>query len=132
MKYRNNPLNIRYTSSNQWNGLCGSSNGFCEFQSLGYGLRAAIIIINSYKSLYNIDTIEDIIYKWAPPSENNSSGYVSFVCDQMNCCKSQKINVFKPITLFELFKAMCKMESNFYLSISEFDLAYSYFIKTLL
>lgn len=79
MKYKNNPLNIRMSGS-KWVGLTGSKNGFCEFSNLDYGVRAACYLIMRTYRRYGITSIRDIIARWAPPSENPTAGYISFVC----------------------------------------------------
>lgn len=75
---RKNPLNIRYSPRNKWKGQIGNSHGFCSFISMEYGLRAGIVLIRSYiRRGYN--TINSIISRWAPPSENNTESYINFV-----------------------------------------------------
>lgn len=75
---RNNPLNIRYNPLNNWFGQSGQSNGFVEFTSLFYGQRAALkLLINYYRNGYR--TVEDIITRFAPPSENPTSDYINFI-----------------------------------------------------
>ena len=82
MKYKNNPLNIRYNKSNSWLGLTGSNNGFCEFDSLFHGFRAALIILKRYRQ-YGKVSVTDIISRWAPKSDNNNTeAYINFVCDK--------------------------------------------------
>lgn len=82
--YRNhNPLNIR--KGQQWLGLTqGKDQDFCSFSSPEYGYRAAWIIMHTYyRKGYN--TIEKIISRWAPRTENNTEAYVKFVCHEANC-----------------------------------------------
>lgn len=81
----NNPFNIRHNGQNHWLGLNGSTCGFCNFDSLDYGIRAAcILIMKSYRKK-NILTISEIIHRFAPPSENNTDKYVDFVCSKLGC-----------------------------------------------
>lgn len=83
MKYKNNPLNIRYRECNNWQGQLSPKKGFCEFKSLYYGYRAAVILLNRYKK-NGVCTVRQIVSRWAPPSENNTDNYVSFVVSWMN------------------------------------------------
>lgn len=74
----NNPLNIRYNPSNKWRGAEGVEKGFVTFKNMAYGFRAAFIILTNYiKNGHN--TLESIIRRWAPPSENNTEKYIQFV-----------------------------------------------------
>jgi len=78
-KYKNNPLNIRYSGFNRWQGLEGERNGFCEFSELSYGIRAAaIILMRSYRK-QGIDKMRSLVRRWAPPSENPTEKYLEFV-----------------------------------------------------
>lgn len=78
---RNNPLNIRFNSENNWLGQVGNQGGFVVFQSRYYGMRAAYrLILNYIKG--DCGTLEDIIYRFAPPSENPTGKYLTYVVDK--------------------------------------------------
>lgn len=84
MKYKNNPLNIRYFRLNNWKGQSGHKNGFCEFVSLDFGIRAAgYILMRSYRKR-GVKTYSEIINAWAPPFENNTDSYLNFVLKEVN------------------------------------------------
>ena len=81
----NNPLNIRKVKGQHWQGEAlpqrGSGEGaFVQFESIEYGLRAAFCILRTYSVKYHAVCIEDIITRWAPPSENNTESYIATVC----------------------------------------------------
>lgn len=80
--YRNNnPLNIRISNNNAWQGKIGNNTdgAFEQFVSPQYGYRAASRLITNYiKSGRN--TVSSIISKWAPSNENNTNGYINRVC----------------------------------------------------
>lgn len=79
---RNNPLNIRYSELNKWQGLIGNENGFCKFETLGYGFRAAFVLLrNYYRGGHR--SIRQIITRWAPPIENPTENYIEFVSNKM-------------------------------------------------
>ena len=77
----NNPLNIRRTKS-RWIGMKAevTDQAFCEFTSLAYGFRAAFVLLRQYYVKYQLVTIDQIIHRWAPPSENYTAVYVKNVC----------------------------------------------------
>ena len=79
---RNNPFNIRYNGTSKWQGLNESdpsTRGFCNFISLDYGVRAALyLLIYSYRKK-GIATIEQIIKRFAPITENDTEAYIKFV-----------------------------------------------------
>ena len=83
----NNPLNIRKVPGQRWKGeilpsIQGGDGGgsFVQFSSVEYGLRAAFCILETYRRKYKAVCIEDIINRWAPPSENDTRKYVETVC----------------------------------------------------
>ena len=79
--YRNNnPLNVRKNAANAWKGkvVPGTDSAFEQFITMAYGYRCALYLLRKYISQGN-NTIRKIISKWAPPSENNTSGYINHV-----------------------------------------------------
>lgn len=81
----NNPLNIRYSSSNNWRGKVLSElktdTDFEEFSDMSFGFLAAFNLIgNTYIHRYHLTTPTEIINRWAPPTENNTEGYIRSVC----------------------------------------------------
>lgn len=80
MKIKNNPFNIRYNAANRWKGLVGNYKGFCEFEDIKFSVRAAAhLLMWSYRKS-GCFTYLDIINRWAPPSENDTSSYLMFIC----------------------------------------------------
>ena len=45
-----------------------------------YGIRAAFCILRTYRTKYQTVCIEDIITRWAPPTENDTRKYISDLC----------------------------------------------------
>lgn len=83
----NNPLNIRFSEVNEWQGIIGrdkEKGGMCVFATMYQGIRAAMLLINTYQRKYNKRTIREIISRWAPPQDkNNTEAYIKRVCDYM-------------------------------------------------
>ena len=75
----NNPFNLRYNSLNRWKGMIGENKGFCVFECMDYGIRAGIITLRTYINKYHLTDVESIIKRFAPPSENITSNYISYV-----------------------------------------------------
>ena len=77
-----NPLNIRRVAGTRWKGQRAeqTDRSFVQFESLEYGIRAAFCILETYRRKYKAVCIEDIINRWAPPSENDTRKYVETVC----------------------------------------------------
>ena len=88
-----NPLNIERSSA-KWYGLVAQSREprFCEFHTLEYGWRAAIINIAVTYRKRGWNTIRSIIEHWAPYPENDTAGYIDFVSSIIE--KNTNIPVF--------------------------------------
>lgn len=80
----NNFGNLRITKD-KWQGLREEQTDpeFFQFKSPKWGYRALIRTLQNYRKLHNCRTISDFINRWAPPCENNTSGYISRVCSEM-------------------------------------------------
>ena len=79
----NNPLNIRRVKGTFWKGEVVSpirDKEFVEFCSLEHGIRAAFCILDTYRKKHHAVCIEDIIARWAPPTENDTPTYIRNVC----------------------------------------------------
>jgi len=73
----NNPGNIRYNPA--YKGCIGDSKGFCKFSTMGFGYRALLVTLTTYYTKYGLSTIRGIIYRYAPPTENNTESYINLV-----------------------------------------------------
>lgn len=80
----NNPGNIR-NSSTVWLGeiIPSKDKSFKQFKSMAYGYRALIKLLQNYRKLYNLKTVAELIKRWAPENENNTAGYITRVCKEM-------------------------------------------------
>lgn len=108
----NNPLNIRYTALNKWKGLVGSEKGFCVFDTMEYGLRAGIITLRTYIKKHHLTSVEAIIKRFAPSSENNTSAYISYVSGVLCAARCNPDIIFYKSDSFNLMvAAMCTYES---------------------
>lgn len=78
----NNPGNIRI-SNQSWVGKIEPSSDaeFEQFDTPEHGIRAmAKIILTYYHN--GINTIDGVVTKWAPPSENPTAAYIENVCSR--------------------------------------------------
>lgn len=110
--YRNkNPGNIRYNAANKWQGQVGKDDkGFCQFESDFYGLRAMARLLLNYEK-QGARTVADIINKYAPDSENDTSAYVISVSSALNVEPNGLVMVAP--RLRELIAAIVKHENGF-------------------
>lgn len=120
--HNNNPLNLRISSANNWKGeLSVNTDGaFEQFETAAWGFRAAAKTIITYQTKYGLDTINDIIYRFAPPTENNTDNYVAFVSSKLGIDPNQPIDVKSNKQLLaELVHTMSIMEVGYHYSYEE-------------
>lgn len=87
----NNPLNIKWSSLNNWNGQTGKdAAGFSIFDKPENGIRAAARILDNYAKR-GIYTLGDIVKTWAPASENDVESYVKHVEQGVGKSRTAKI-----------------------------------------
>lgn len=98
----NNPLNIRI--GNSWQGEVENPTDkkFEQFTQMEYGLRAGFYLLRRYISRYHLNTISDIIKRWAPTNENNTENYIKRVSLEVG------LSPYEPIR-FEDKETMCKI-----------------------
>lgn len=99
----NNPGNLEYSKTNPWVGQTGDDGRFAKFETPEHGIRALGRNLLSYQR-QGIDTVSDIINRWAPPSDNNNTdAYIKAVCAQLGVTADQQLDASNPDTL----KALC-------------------------
>ncbi|WP_404402991.1 virion protein [Idiomarina seosinensis] len=73
----NNPGNLRGSDAFKWQGEMGRDNkDFVVFDTPENGLRALARILQTYRNRYGLNTIEGVLSRYAPPSENNTESYI--------------------------------------------------------
>lgn len=111
--YRNNnPLNIRISSSKWLGEVENNTDGvFEQFVAMEYGYRAALKLIRNYINNYNLHTVAEIINRWAPTNENNTSGYISRVCNTTGWVPGKTIDPNNMQDMCDLAYAMAIVEN---------------------
>lgn len=121
----NNPFNIRRNINNDWVGKVNDNTGpFEQFISMKYGIRAGLKLLINYYNNYELNTIEKIITKFAPPTENDTEGYIKFVCAKTGYAHDQVIDLNNKTTLLSVAKQILKMESNINATNDQLNAAY--------
>lgn len=99
----NNPGNLEYSKTNPWVGQTGDDGRFAKFETPEHGIRALGRNLMSYQR-QGIDTVSEIINRWAPPTDNNdTTAYIKAVCEQLGVSADEPLDSSNPDTL----KALC-------------------------
>lgn len=107
----NNPLNIRV--GNSWQGEVEKPTDmqFEQFKEMRWGCRAAFKLLKRYIERYGCNTVEKIIRRWAPASENNTEWYIKTVCSMMNSPRNLPFKFEDQCTMCLLVQAMAYVEN---------------------
>lgn len=109
----NNPGNIRHGEN--WQGLNPNSRSidaaFCVFNTPVAGIRALAKVLINYKKLYGLNTVRQIISRYAPPNENQTTAYVQSVARQLGVLPDVVIDIEERGVLTVFIKAVIRMEN---------------------
>lgn len=115
-----NPGNIDRRPGVQWQGMAAdqsSDSRFVVFQSAIWGIRALARVLTTYQDSRRaadgsrIDTVREIIHRWAPPGENQTTAYVDQVAKRMGLDPDARINVHDYGTMLDLVTAIITHEN---------------------
>jgi hypothetical protein len=81
----NNPGNIRHVKNTTWQGQSPTQtdDAFVQFLEPKWGIRAMARILKNY-FLNGTNTVQKVISRWAPATENNTNAYVAAVAKEIN------------------------------------------------
>jgi len=108
----NNPGNLR-RSKDPWQGLAEKQTDeeYFVFDSPIYGIRALARTLIAYQDEHNLRTIDQIINRWAPSSENNTEAYIKDVCEDTGLAADKPLNMHIYSDLRPLVCAIIKHEN---------------------
>ena len=90
---------------------------FTTFDTARHGIRALCKILLTYHRHRRaadgsqIDTVQEIVDRWAPPIENDTDAYAAQVRDALDVERDQVINPEDPTTLMRLAAAIIRHEN---------------------
>lgn len=108
----NNPTNIRI-SPTAWKGkLAKNTDGsFEQFDRVENGIRAGAKIICNYYRLYGLQTVAQIVARWAPSTENDTRAYIDDVANRLGVGANDAIDLFSTTILAQLVSAIIHHEN---------------------
>lgn len=104
----NVPLGIR---NNNPGNLRNADGSFMQFRTPEEGLQALHNNLIAYGTKHGINTVEGVISRWAPPTENNTAAYIKFVQQATGLQPGQQINLQDPATRDLLAAAITRFEN---------------------
>lgn len=114
----NNPGNIE--RGDPWQGLAEvqKHSRFCTFETPVWGLRAIARTLITYydnrdaKDGSKIDTVAEIIARWAPPEDRNPTDkYAAFVAAEAGVGVKERLSVYDHATMMGIVKGIVAFEN---------------------
>ena len=108
----NNPGNIRL-SKTSWLGQkpAQGDHDFVEFDTPLHGLRALMKLLLTYQLKYGLDTVQSILYRYAPPHENATDQYIFDVAKRLKVKRADTINLQDKAVLIALAQGIVRHEN---------------------
>lgn len=115
--WNNNPVNIRISQSNDWVGEVPETinklhdSGFETFFHAVDGYRAAIVLLRNYQRNYRLNTLQGLLNRFAPHSENPTDNYIEFVASKLAVSPAEMLDLNDDRVMRKLLLAMHRFES---------------------
>jgi hypothetical protein len=115
-----NPGNIRHAKGVRWQGMAAaqSDTNFVQFNGPRWGIRAIARVLITYQDKRlaadgsRIDSVREIIERWAPASENNTDAYTLTVARALGIDPDyQGLDVYNFDTMRALVLAIIRHEN---------------------
>lgn len=109
----NNPGNIRWGEN--WKGLApdgkSKDKSFCVFEEPKWGIRALCKVLITYNRRYGLDTVQEIICRFAPENENDTKAYMNHVAKLLGVRPDEQIKVCNERVMFTLITSIIQHEN---------------------
>lgn len=115
-----NPMNLRFDPSNRWQGRATMDQRLPEqvrerefevFIKPEYGIRAGAVLLTTYFDRYGLNTLDRIIPRYAPSSENNTEAYIRAVSAATGFQPAQPLDLHDYATMRALVVAIIRHEN---------------------
>lgn len=126
----NNPGNIR-KGKRPYDGeiIPSKDDKFRQFTTMAYGYRAMFVLIYTYQRRYGLNTIADIIARYAPATENHTQKYIDAVSDWSGVSPTSHITTTNGDIMVPVVAAMSRVENGIPAAIAEVEKGWQLFIR---
>ena len=124
-----NPGNIRRGSFRYKGERAESSDvAFRQFESIEWGYRAMFVLLHTYAVKHGCCTLRDMINRYAPPSENNTEGYIRRGADATHLLPAEPISTTEAAVMTAGVAAMSEVENGVASNMSDIWSGWQLFI----
>ena len=111
--YRNcNPGNIIHSRVRYKGEIVPSADPkFKQFENMAWGFRAIFVLLDTYRRKYGLNTLQQMINRYAPPCENDTTGYVGFITSRTRIADMSTVDTRNEKQMIPLVTAIARMEN---------------------
>lgn len=88
-----------------------SDPAFKQFKTIGLGYRAMFMVLYTYQSKYGLNTLSEMISRYAPPIENHTQSYIDSVSRWSGTSADAAIDTLDGSTMIPIVAAMSRVEN---------------------
>jgi hypothetical protein len=107
----NNPLNIIKGGDTFQGEVPSTDKRFKQFKDMPHGYRAGFVTLGTYLTKHKRNTVDKIIHAWAPPVENDTTGYVGLVERWSGVPKDKVLTLQSGEDYIKIVAAMSRVEN---------------------
>lgn len=86
---------------------------------MAYGYRAMFVLLNSYQRRHKLSTIREMLMRYAPPSENQTTSYIDFVARRTGIDADAPLDTCSERDMVPIVAAMSEIENGVAASFDE-------------
>ena len=125
----NNPGNIRQNGIRYTGEVQPSLDGaFKQFEKMEYGYRAMFVVLHTYARKHGINTIERMIARYAPATENHTQKYIDAVSEWSGVPATSHLTTTNAEVMIPIVAAMSRVENGEAAVMSEVEAGWKMFI----
>lgn len=125
----NNPGNIRLNGITYEGEIVPSRDkSFKQFKAISYGYRAMFVVLHAYARKYGINTIEGMISRYAPASENHTQKYIDAVSEWSGVSATSHLTSTNADVMIPIVAAMSRVENGVPAVMADVEAGWKMFI----
>lgn len=125
----NNPGNIRLSNTRYLGEVDSTDSAFKQFKSMAYGYRAMFVLLHTYQRKHHLNTIAEMISRYAPAVENHTEKYIQAVSDWSGVPATSRITATNGDIMVPIVAAMSRVENGVFAHMPDVVEGWDMFIK---
>jgi hypothetical protein len=126
----NNPGNIRLSNTRYRGEVQPSQDrAFKQFESMAHGYRAMFMLLYTYQKKHGLNTIREMITRYAPPVENHTNAYIDTVAKRSGIDANSRLTATNRDVMMPIAAAMSFVENGKPAALKDVEEGWTLFIR---